>query len=113
MSARGQPTVVTAVSTCGTDRTVLDEARAGEEVARRELMQAAREAEALAAMPVAVGRAVASPAADASANALGAGGEQVPVVEAVAVVDVAEDAHAGGRRPKGGVAALVNTMRIS
>ena len=55
MATRGQPTVVSAISTSGASRTVLDEARAGEELARREQMEAAREADALAAMPVAIG----------------------------------------------------------
>jgi len=51
MTSRGRPTVVSAISTSGTSRTVLDEARAGEELARRELMEAAREADTLAAIP--------------------------------------------------------------
>jgi len=103
MSARGQPTVVSAVSTSGTSRTVLDEARAGEEVARRELMEAAREADALAALPVAVGRAVAFPATEPPSSDL-----PVVVGEAVAIVDDNEQ-----RRPKGGISALMNTLRIS
>ena len=66
----------------------------------------AREADALAAMPVAIGNAVAEP--QLSPSALTAGGVPPVVVgEAVAVVDDNE------RRPKGGVAALMNTLRIS
>ena len=83
MSARGQPTVVSAVSTSGTSRSVLDEARAGEEVARRELMEAAREADALAAMPVAVGSAVALSGSPSSTQPAGGGGGDVPVVVVV------------------------------
>lgn len=41
MESRGQPIVVTAVSMAGASRSVLDDARAGEELARRELMEAA------------------------------------------------------------------------
>lgn len=92
MATRGQPTVVSAISTSGASRTVLDEARAGEELARREQMEAAREADALAAMPVAIG----SPAS--------VEGQGLTVVEAVSVDE---------KRPKGGIAALMNTMRIS
>lgn len=44
MAGRGQPTVVSAIATSGTSRTVLDEARAGEEQARLELMEAAQQA---------------------------------------------------------------------
>lgn len=112
MSARGQPSVVSAVSTSGASRTVLDEARAGEEVARRELMEAAREADALAAMPVAVGSAItwSDEPPSSSLPAAAGGGRDVPMVvvgEAVAIVDDNE------KRPKGGVAALMNTLRIS
>ena len=89
-------------------RTFLDEARAGEEVARRELMEAAREADALAALPVAVGKAVALPATEPPSSALPAGRVPVVVGEAVAIVDDNEQ-----RRPKGGIAALMNTLRIS
>jgi len=95
MATRGQPTVVSAISTSGASRTVLDEARAGEELARREQMEAAREADALAAMPVAIG----SPA-----SVEGQGLTVVVVAEAVSVDE---------KRPKGGIAALMNTMRIS
>ena len=116
LSARGRPTIVSAVSTSGTSRwSVLDEARAGEEVARRELMEAAREADALASTPVAIGTALpaSEPRADSDTLAVGGaqgqGGGAAPVVvgEVVAVVDSNE------RRPKGGVAALMNTLRIS
>jgi hypothetical protein len=99
MNARGQPAVVTAISTAGRNMTVLDEARAGEEEARRELIEAAEAAAALRAAPVVVGYA----AADAVVGARSA----VPVVVAAAVVD--EDTN----RPSGGIAALANTMRIS
>jgi hypothetical protein len=107
MSARGQPTVVSAVSTSGASRTVLDEARAGEEVARREMLAdlAAREADALAACPVAVGSALDPVASEQPSSALPAGGVPIVVGEAVAIVDE--------HRPKGGVAALMNSLRIS
>ena len=58
MESRGQPTVVASVSRSGASRTVLEEAHAGEEQARRELMEAAQQADALAALPVAAGSAV-------------------------------------------------------
>lgn len=111
MAARGQPTVVSAVSTSGASRTVLDEARAGEEEARRELMEAAREADALAAIPVVrgavlTGSAVASPVPSSSTPTAG----EVPVVVAEAVGVVVDENR---RRPKGGIAALMNTLRIS
>ena len=106
MESRGQPTVVTAVSASGANRTVLDEARAGEEQARRELMEAAREADALAAIPVAIGSEVVP--SDPLSRASTVGGA-VPVVAAAAVA--VDDCSA--RRPKGGVAALMNTLRIS
>ena len=99
MASRGQPTVVSAISTSGASRTVLDEARAGEELARRELMEAAAEADALASVPVAVGSVV-------IAEEQG----EVPVVVAGAVANVDNNES---RRPKGGVAALMNTLRIS
>lgn len=112
MATRGQPTVVSAVSTSGASRTVLDEARAGEELARRELMEAARAADVLATIPVAVGSvvsAVAAPETSPSTLTQTAGGGREPVVTGQ-VVDVVDDNE---RRPKGGVAALINTMRIN
>jgi len=93
LATRGPPPVVSAISTAGASRTVLDEARAGEELARREQMEAAREADALAAMPVAIG----SPAS----------------VEGQGLTVVAEAVSVDEKRPKGGIAALMNTMRIS
>jgi hypothetical protein len=106
MAARGQPTVVSAISTCGPSRTVLDEAREGEELARRELMDAAREADVLAATPVVVGSVAVSLAAESTSSALAVGG--LPVVMAEAVSD-----ENLGRRPKGGIAALTNMLHIS
>lgn len=106
MESRGQPAVVTAISTAGREMTVLDEARAGEEAARRELIQAAEAAAAAAAAtraaPVVAGTLVSDADGAQYASA------QVPVVVASAVV-VDEDPN----RPRGGVAALANSMRIS
>ena len=102
MEARGQPAVVTAISTAGRNMTVLDEARAGEEEARREMVEAAEAAAALRAAPVVAGTVVSNAATDAVGVR-----SAVPVVVAAVVVD--EDTN----RPSGGIAALANTMRIS
>ena len=106
-AARGQPTVVSAISTSGASRTVLDEARAGEELARRELMEAARDADALVEVPVAVGSAVVSPAAESPSSSLSIEGLPMVMAEAVSVID-----ENTGRRPKGGIVALTNMLHI-
>ena len=104
MEARGQPAVVTAISTAGRNMTVLDEAHAGEEEARRELIAAAEAAAALRAAPVVAGTAVS--ATDDAPSRRGV----IPVVVVAATAVVEDDAP---NRPVGGISALANTLRIS
>ena len=66
-----------------------------------------RDADALVEVPVAVGSAVVSPAAESPSSSLSIEGLPMVMAEAVSVID-----ENTGRRPKGGIVALTNMLHI-
>ena len=104
MTSRGRSSVVTAISTSGTNMTVLDTARAGEEQARQEMIAMAEAAAARPTLPVVAGTVV-------TGTAVEAGTEETPVVVQATAVAVPVDDNEN--RPVGGISALANAMRIS
>ena len=95
--------VVTTVGTHGQRNSVRDTALEGEEIARREMIEAAAEAAALRAAPVVDAAVVESDAVPIAA---------VPVVDGVQVAADSDALPALGGVP-GGVPALMNTLRLS
>ena len=99
-TAARESAAVTTAGRGGRSMSVLDEAHAGEEQARREMMAMAAAASPIAAAPGA-------PVVEGVVVAGDGGGQPMPVT-VVAAMPVGEDAE--GRRPVGGVPALANMV---